>query len=279
MSRPVAAFDCQSEFFQGLPCQRLSLPCGDSLLVAAQGAQVLSWFSQGHERLFLSPDNRWDGKTAIRGGVPVCFPQFNQRGSLQRHGFARNMAWQAGEATATAEGAQLDFTLSTNAETLAIWKQEFVAQLQAAIAPGQLTLSLSVNNTEVNNDLLFSGALHTYLAVDDIALTELRGLGGRPEWDALTDTHGVAGEVLYVDGEFDRVYSPPARTMVLQDGSGQLQIEQSARWADTVAWNPGEHKCAAMSDMPEQGFARMLCVEAAQVFEPVCIPAGGRWTG
>jgi hypothetical protein len=64
--------------------------------------------------------------------------------------------------------------------------------------------------------------------------------------------------------------------MVLQDGSGQLQIEQSADWADTVVWNPGEHKCADMADMPEHGFARMLCVEAAQVFEPVRIPAGGR---
>ena len=101
MSGLVKAFDCQPEVFQGLPCQRLSLACGDSLLIAAQGAQVLSWVSRGRERLFLSPDNRWDGKTAIRGGVPVCFPQFNQRGSLPRHGFARNMAWQPGVAMAT----------------------------------------------------------------------------------------------------------------------------------------------------------------------------------
>ena len=285
MSGLVKAFDCQPEVFQGLPCQRLSLACGDSLLIAHQGAQVLSWVSRGRERLFLSPDNRWDGKTAIRGGVPVCFPQFNQRGSLPRHGFARNMAWQPGAAIATSsttstnEGAQLQFTLTSNAQTLAIWQQAFVAQLQVTLKPGQLNISLSVNNTEVQNDLLFSGALHTYLAVDDIALTELRGLGDRPEWDALTDTHSVSDEVLYFDGEFDRVYSPPARAMVLQDGTGQLQIEQSADWADTVVWNPGEHKCADMADMPEHGFARMLCVEAAQVFEPVRIPAGGQWTG
>ena len=142
-----------------------------------------------------------------------------------------------------------------------------------------LALALTLITTEEQNDLLFSGALHTYLAVDDIALTELRGLGDRPEWNALTDTHSVSDEVLYFDGEFDRVYSPPARAMVLKDGSGQLQIEQSTDWADTVVWNPGEHKCADMADMPEHGFARMLCVEAAQVFEPVRIPVGGQWTG
>ena len=273
------------EVFQGLACQRLSLPCGDTVLVALQGAHVLSWVSQGRERLFLSPDNLWDGRSAIRGGVPVCFPQFNQRGTLPKHGFARNMAWkiddaaQVGEAVAT----HLDFTLSTNADTLALWQQAFVAQLRVTLAPGQLTLTLTVNNTEAQNDLLFTGALHSYFAVDDIDLTELRGLGGRPEWDAVTDVHGVADDVLYFDGEFDRVYTrgenAAAKPLYLQDGSTILQIEQSPSWAESVVWNPGESKCAALADMPAQGFARMLCVEAAQVFEPISIPAGGQWVG
>jgi len=273
------------EVFQGLACQRLSLPCGDTVLVALQGAHVLSWVSQGRERLFLSPDNLWDGRSAIRGGVPVCFPQFNQRGTLPKHGFARNMAWkiddaaQAGEAVAT----HLDFTLSTNADTLALWQQAFVAQLRVTLAPGQLTLTLTVNNTEAQNDLLFTGALHSYFAVDDIDLTELRGLGGRPEWDAVTDVYGVADDVLYFDGEFDRVYTrgenAAAKPLYLQDGSTILQIEQSPSWAESVVWNPGESKCAALADMPAQGFARMLCVEAAQVFEPISIPAGGQWVG
>ena len=268
-----------NETHQGQACQRLTLPCGDTVLVALQGAQVLSWVSQGRERLFLSPNNLWDGKSAIRGGVPVCFPQFNQRGTLPKHGFARNMAWQAGEAVASGDAAHIDFTLSTNADTLAIWQQAFVAQLRVALAPGQLTLTLTVNNTEVQNDLLFTGALHTYLAVDDIDLTELRGLGGRPEWDAVADVHGVADEALYFDGEFDRVYDAAANPLHLQDGSSTLQIEQSSSWANSVVWNPGEGKCAALADMPAQGFARMLCVEAAQVFDPIAIPAGGQWVG
>jgi glucose-6-phosphate 1-epimerase len=46
-----------------------------------------------------------------------------------------------------------------------------------------------------------------------------------------------------------------------------------------VVWNPGEGKCAALADMPAHGFARMVCVEAAQVFEPISIPAGGQWVG
>jgi len=277
------------ETHQGQACQRLTLPCGDTVLVALQGAHVLSWVSQGRERLFLSPNNLWDGKSAIRGGVPVCFPQFNQRGTLPKHGFARNMVWQVddaaqgAEAVVSGEAAHIAFTLSTNPDTLAIWQQAFVAVLRVALTLGQLTLTLTVNNTEAQNELHFTGALHTYLAVDDIDLTELRGLGGRPEWDAVADVHGLADEALYFDGEFDRVYSwgesAAANPLHLQDGTSTLQIEQSPSWANSVVWNPGETKCAALADMPAQGFARMLCVEAAQVFDPLSIPAGGQWVG
>jgi glucose-6-phosphate 1-epimerase len=284
-----------SEVFQGLGCQRLTLPCGDTVLVALQGAHVLSWVSQGRERLFLSPNNLWDGQSAIRGGVPVCFPQFNQRGTLPKHGFARNMLWhfdeaaqigeaaQENEAAVGHEGAHMTFTLRTNSGTLALWQQDFVAKLRVSLSPGQLTITLTVNNTELHNDLHFTGALHTYLAVDDIDLTDLRGLGGLPEWDAVADVHGDADEALYFDGEFDRVYSRRDNVSVqplhLQDGSALLQIEQSASWGESVVWNPGESKCAALADMPAHGFARMLCVEAAQVFEPISIPAGGQWVG
>lgn len=265
--------------YQGLACQRLTLPCGDTVLVALQGAHVLSWVSQGRERLYLSPANAWDGSSAIRGGVPVCFPQFNQRGTLPKHGFARNMAWTAGKPLASGDAAHIDLTLTSNPDTLAIWQQAFVAVLRVALTPGQLTLTLTVHNTEVKNDLHFTGALHTYLAVDDIDLTELRGLGGCPEWDAVADVHGLADEALYFDGEFDCVYDASANPLHLQDGTSTLHIEQSPSWANSVVWNPGEGKCAALADMPAQGFARMLCVEAAQVFDPISIPAGSQWVG
>ncbi len=268
-----------NETHQGQACQRLTLPCGDTVLVALQGAHVLSWVSQGRERLFLSPNNLWDGKSAIRGGVPVCVPQFNQRGTLPKHGFARNMNWTVDEIVASGDASHIDLTLSTNPNTLSIWQQVFVAVLRVELAPGQLTVTLTVNNTETQNELHFTGALHTYLAVDDIDLTELRGLGGRPEWDAVADVHGLADEALYFDGEFDRVYDASANPLHLQDGSSTLQIEQSPSWANSVVWNPGEGKCAALADMPAHGFARMLCVEAAQVFDPISVPAGGQWVG
>jgi len=267
-----------SVIFQGLPCHQLVLPNGDSVLVAEQGAHVLSWVVQGRERMFLSTANTWDGHSAIRGGVPVCWPQFNIRGTLPKHGFARNSMWQLVASELNADASQLTFEWCDSADTHAIWQQAFVAQLQVRVSAGSLQTTLQVHNTD-SQSLSFTGALHTYLAVDDIDLTDLQGLGGLEEWDAVADVHGMADDVLYFDGEFDRVYTASNQPLRLQDGQGSLLIEQSPTWLNTVVWNPGEDKCAGLPDMPRDGFARMLCVEAAQVFDPVQVPAGGQWLG
>jgi glucose-6-phosphate 1-epimerase len=81
-----------TDSLQGHAGWRWSLPQGDSVFVAEQGAQVLSWQAGGRERLYLSPTSACDGTMAIRGGIPVCFPQFNQRGTLPKHAFARSTA-------------------------------------------------------------------------------------------------------------------------------------------------------------------------------------------
>ena len=266
------------EYFRNLPCYRLSLACGDSVLIALQGAQVLSWVSQGRERLFLSPNNKFDGHTPIRGGVPICFPQFNQRGPLPRHGFVRTMEWDAHDRVESPDIAFQDFSCATQAHTLAHWEFQFVAQYRVEIEPGQLNLTLRVTNND-SNTLQFTGALHTYLAVDDIALTELRGLDGLPEWDAVEDVHAIATPSLHFDGEFDRVYHAGDNALHLQDGSSLLQIEQSPNWAHTVVWNPGAEKSVELPDLPDDGFARMLCVEAAQVFETVHLEPQEEWQG
>ena len=42
------------------------------------------------ELLFVSKQAVLKPPKAIRGGVPVCFPQFGKLGPLGQHGFARN---------------------------------------------------------------------------------------------------------------------------------------------------------------------------------------------
>jgi len=266
------------ELFHGQPCYRLTLPNGDSVLVAQHGAHVVSWVSGGRERLFLSPNTVWDGRAAIRGGIPVCFPQFNQRGDLPKHGFVRNRPWALLAAEVDDSPASLCFAFSANDSTRAMWPAEFEARLHVVLQPGQLCVTLEVRNLG-KQVFSFTGALHSYLAVSDIAQVRLTGLGGQKEWDALADTHQSAASSLHCVGPFDRVYSAPHAPLHLHDPQGGLEISNSEGWADCVVWNPGAAGCAGMSDMTPDAFEHMLCVEAAQVFEPITVAPGGQWSG
>ena len=270
---------CRAPAFAGLPACELTLPQGDRLQVALHGAHVLSWVSGGQERLYLSPQSSVDGQAAIRGGVPVCFPQFNQRGPLAerlpKHGFARNVAWQADAADLTDDHARLTLRLKDKDQTRQWWPQSFEALLQIDMRPGAVQLTLNIHNTDAQ-PLAFSGALHTYLAVPDVTQAALQGLGGQAEWDSLTDTHAPAADMLRFAAEFDRVYEAATNPLTLNQ---TLQISQSPSWAHTVVWNPAQDLCKRLADMPDDGWRHMLCVEAAQVYTPITLPAGGRWAG
>jgi glucose-6-phosphate 1-epimerase len=266
------------EAFAGLNCWRLSLPGGDSLLVSEHGGHLLSWIAGGRERLFLSPRSALDASAPIRGGVPVCWPQFNQRGDLPKHGFARNLPWLTTAYDLGADAASLELTLCSSERTRALWQHEFELTLTLHLQPGRLRLTLGARNTGAQ-PLAFTGALHSYFACDDITQAQLAGLQGRPEWDSLTDGHASAAETLRFDAEFDRVYSGSAAPMLLQQGAQGLRISQSDSWSDTVVWNPHVAKCAALADMDTDGWRRMLCVEAAQVFEAVTLAPGQTWQG
>jgi glucose-6-phosphate 1-epimerase len=265
--------------FRGRPAVRLALPGGDTCTVALHGAQVLSWTTaDGAERFYLSPDALFDGKSAIRGGVPVCWPQFNARGPLPKHGFARNVAWTV-DADAGDAPNLLAFSLQDDAETRDVWPHAFHAVLRVLLAPGALRVSLSVTNRG-GAPWSFAAALHSYLRVDDIDSARLEGLQGANRWDAVRDRRHVEMEpALHFDSEFDSVYAAPAAPLRLVQPSGVLEIAQSASCTETVVWNPGAALNAKLADMPDDGYRRMLCVEAARIDEPVLLAPGAQWQG
>ena len=266
------------EVFAGLPCVRLRLDADNHLLVALHGGHVLSWVASGAEQLYLSPRSLLDGRAAIRGGVPVCFPQFNERGPLPKHGFARNLPWATGEATAQAGAVQLALTLASSPATLALWPHAFRLQLTLTLAPGRLALDVSVDNTGTA-PLPFMLALHTYFRVADIGQTRVDGLDGCASWDSLVDVHSCQQGAIQFTGEFDRVFGAAAAPLQFTDGHKTVQVAQSASLGNTVVWNPGATKCATLADMPPDGYLQMLCIEAAQIDTPVTLAAGARWTG
>jgi glucose-6-phosphate 1-epimerase len=270
----------QAVKLRGQDCLELALPEGDRAIVALQGAQVLSWTTgDGVERLFLSPQAVLDGHTAIRGGVPVCFPQFNQRGPLPKHGFARNRTWEP--VPGASEPGLAVLALRDDDESRLLWPHAFNARLEVALKPGSLTVAFFVENTGTA-PFEFTLALHSYLRTSDVTAARLHGLGGLPFWDSVNDTHPAplaSGESLTFGSETDRVYQAAAMPLVLEDGLGRLTIAQDPVFGQTVVWNPGAELSARLADMPDDGYRHMLCVEAAEIDTPVRLAPGETWSG
>ena len=264
---------------RGQPAVRLTLSDGSSCTIALHGAHVLGWTpADGVERLYLSPDAVFDGQAAIRGGVPVCWPQFNQRGPLAKHGFARNMAWRV-EPFDPAAPSEVRLVLTDSEATRALWPHGFRATLIVTLTPQGLRTALDVVNTGAA-PWSFTAALHTYLRVDEIADARLEGLQGAARWDAVRDLrHPETAEALRFGEEFDSVYAAPAAPLRLVQPRGTVEIAQSASCTETVVWNPGPVLAAKLSDLPDDGWRHMLCVEAARIDEAVLLQPGAAWQG
>jgi glucose-6-phosphate 1-epimerase len=269
----------QALVFRGQPAVRLALPGGDSCTVALHGAHVLSWTTaDGVERLYLSPEARFDGLSPIRGGIPVCWPQFNQRGPLPKHGFARNLPWTA-EPQAEGRHDTVVLALRDGAATRALWPHAFRARLAVTLAARSLRIALSIDNLG-GEPWSFAAALHSYLRVDEATAVRLEGLQGANRWDAVRDDrHVEMAPALAFGSEFDSVYAAPARPLRLVQPSGTLEISQSASCTETVVWNPGPLLAAKLDDLPDDGWRHMLCVEAARIDEPVLLAPGAQWLG
>jgi glucose-6-phosphate 1-epimerase len=219
----------------------------------------------------------FDGQAAIRGGVPICCPQFNQRGMLPKHGFMRNLPWE--NRGVDAMSGELVLRLRDNPATRKLWPHSFEARLHIGMGPGRLRAALTLLNVD-HAPFSFAAALHTYLRVDDIAEVRLEGLQGANRWDSLRDDrHVETAPALRFDAEFDSVYAAPAKAMRLVQPSGILEITQSASCSETVVWNPGAVLGAKLADMPEDGYRHMLCVEAARIDEQVLLLPGAQWQG
>ncbi len=260
--------------FRDTPCIRIASE-GDTALVSLHGAQVLSWTpADGRERLFLSERAVFDGHAAIRGGIPVVFPQFGERGTLQKHGFARNRAWRF----EGVDGGEALFALAGDGSD-AGWPHSFLARIRIRLSATRLTVALEIENTG-DAPFAFTAALHTYLRVDDVAQVAIEGLQGCDYEDSANGgtLHRQHDYEVMFDGETDRIYNDVVAPLALIDGDHRLDIEQDG-FGDAVVWNPGEHLCARIADLASDDWQRFVCVEAGQVLAPVVLGSGEVWRG
>ena len=266
---------------QGLLSVGLRGPDGAQARILLQGAQLLSWMPvDAGEQLYLSPASVLEAGSPVRGGVPVVFPQFAKLGPLAQHGFARTRPWHLDQASSDAATAVL--SLSDDTTTRNLWPHKFTLSLRIKIIGRELLMELSCLNTGTTS-FDFTGALHTYLALTDIDQARVLGLEGLPYIDAVDQQEKKQSEALLATkAQLNRVYRQcqPDLLLLEQQGEALRQIAIRQRgFSDVVVWNPGEAMCATLPDMAPQGYRNMLCIEAAQLSQPVHLEPGQRWVG
>ena len=251
--------------FGQLPAIRITAPDGASAVVTLYGGHLVSWHgADGGERMFLSSRSALDGSRAIRGGVPVIFPQFAERGDGMRHGFARVSTWRL-EADGVEDGAAwAEFGLNEGdlpAALAGAWPHAFALALRVSVRANQLDMAFTVRNTGAAS-FPFAAALHTYHLVPHLADVRIEGL--------------EAGTLSIAD-KLDVVYEDVGDGITLGTWARVLTLEQEG-FSDAVVWNPGAADTAALADMEDDEYQRFVCIEPAQL-TPVTLAPGADWIG
>jgi len=151
---------------------------GAQVEVYAFGATLTKWSIAGGESLiWLSSTAKLDATKAIRGGIPLVFPQFGAPiKEMAQHGFARNSVWYTDEFSLKEDcfSLYLDNTKATHDA----WKSPYKLRFDIRLTASKLVTEYVVENTG-SEAFTFQSLQHTYLNVGDIAKTSIRGLKGQ----------------------------------------------------------------------------------------------------
>jgi len=270
------------------PTRKIELKHGkgnSSLTVVPFGATVISWIVDGQEKIFVSKKAVMDGTKAIRGGIPICFPNFGpwSEGRPQ-HGFARNSKdWKVHhepKVDVNTGDVELVLELKDSEETRKVWvDKKFTFTYKIILKEKTLDLKVSVKN-EGDEEFDLTFCFHTYFTTSDlpsVGVTDLTGLTYTDKtvegWPQVTEEN----EIVKITGFTDRVYAQAPDVITFQNAENVPQIKLTkSGLKDWVVWNPYE-TAAKMSDMHEDAHFEFVCIEATQTSERIVLNPGQNW--
>lgn len=258
----------------------ISSRLGSKAQVMLHGGHVVSWRNPaGTEQLYMSPRAVFEPGKAIRGGVPIIFPQFGP-GPLPTHGFARMREWKLVASSDNSDSTvSITLALESSPETLDLWPHNFRAALSITLGES-LSCELTVTNTGTM-PLTFQCAFHSYFPVSLIAQARIHGLEQLPYLNNLRGRMLEDGTPapLMIDQEIDRVYPNVPNPTLLEDLITYTQVEISKQGlADVVIWNPWVEKSKSLKDLEPDGYLRFVCIETGAIATPLLVTAGGSTT-
>ena len=263
-----------------LPSVRLYAPDGAEATISLFGAHLLSWIpAGGKERLFCSEKSVLDGSKAIRGGVPIIFPQFSTYGKGARHGFARLSHWRLTQSGLQNDRCFAEFELTSNDALSERWPHAFALTYRVDLQGAELQMRFGVRNTG-NAPFSFAAALHTYFLIDELSAMTVDGLHETPFSDHIISPPQYCTQStvqLRCEGHMDRIYRDIPGDLTMSCGAAKVILEQEG-FTDAVVWNPGEELAKEVGDLAFDDYLKFICIEAARL-DAVQLHPGAEWVG
>lgn len=270
----------------GLPRVILIDASGSTVEVLLYGGQVISWKNERREDLlYMSSKAVKKPPKAIRGGLPICFPQFGNLGTLEQHGFARNRMWEVdldpSPLPPVNSQSCVDLVLKSTEDDLKSWPRSFELRLRISLTAGKLTLIPRVRNTD-SRAFSFTFAMRNYLLVSDISEVRVEGLETLDYFDNMMNRERFTeqADAITFDGEVDRVYlSTPTKIAVIDHEKKRTFVLRKEGLPDAAVWNPWDKKAKALPDLGDEDYKTMLCVDSAAVETPIVLKSFQEWKG
>ncbi|MCA1931115.1 D-hexose-6-phosphate mutarotase [Rheinheimera sp.] len=248
-----------------LPCYVLR--CGEaSAVISSYGAHLLSYQPTATvDVIYLSPQAVWQNNSAIRGGVPVCWPWFGPAAlefnpaaqKLPNHGVVRTELWQVVKHSVTEKAVSIELRIES--KTLPYSNAPSYLSLTLQLTEAALTLTLN------SDQGLQQAALHSYFTVDSVHQVSVSTLSGDYLDKVKAGAHFVQQQPeLKFTAEVDRIYLDTAGELTLKQEKNAVHITQQGHDA-SVLWNPWSEKAAALKDLPDLGYLDFVCVETARL--------------
>jgi len=265
----------------------ISHPSGAKASVNPFGATLTSYkSSSGRELIFVSKLAKRDGSKAIRGGIPLVFPQFGQPDkSMPQHGFLRCNLWSAGDCYEQKDASCCDFSLNLKDVVKArggdVWgpendKVDCKVIFTVKVLPTSFQTVLTIKNLG-SIPFNFQALFHTYYKIEggqalnnDVCC--VKGLSGYSVDDKITGEKYVHPDKNVVFGkEVDRIYSnssKPELDLFLSTGSSsdlrltsKATVDGNVAPVSVVVWNPYIEKAKKLGDFSDDEYHDMICVE------------------
>lgn len=246
--------------------------------VALHGAHLIAWQPNGADPvLYNSPDSIYREGTAIRGGIPVCWPWFGAHptdSSLPSHGFARNQSWELADVSESKSGVTLSFLLHPNENSKSLFPHQFETRYTLELSR---TLKASLTTTNRGDQpFTIGGALHTYFAIGDVHRVQVEGLDAVSYLDCVGErTNRTQEGPIRFEREVDRIFHEAPVTTLCDDCLCRRIVITPTGSHSTVVWNPWNEKAAALGDMPDDDYHMFVCIETTNALEDVVALAPG----